>query len=152
MYALEMENDWIGLHCGSINICLVKPEFSDWQRIVFSGGRRVSHSCSYRLLDIPIFIRTSENCMQHSILTMVTHRQRLTATCIGGSKRGATDAPCRVQFLSFSCSFQEKISQIIVWRPHLGIGVIVWEILDQPLTCVVFIWQYTVTVQFSGKN
>ena len=43
----------------------------------------------------------------------------------GGSKRGALEArPLTVQFLSFSCSFWQKISQIIDWRTPLGVGAI----------------------------
>ena len=42
-------------------------------------------------------------------------------------------APLFVQFLSFSCSFQETFRQIIGWRSHFGVGTPVWEILDPPL-------------------
>ena len=49
---------------------------------------------------------------------------------IGGSKGGARDArppSLWVRILSFSCTFQEILDQILGWRPLL------WEILDPPL-------------------
>ena len=50
-----------------------------------------------------------------------------------------TCAPLWVQFLSFSCSFQEKFDQIIGWHPHLGVGIpSVWEILGPRLVLMTF--------------
>ena len=48
-----------------------------------------------------------------------------------------TRSPLWVQGLSFSCSLQEKIGQIIGWRPTLEVGAPAWEILDPPLEGIV---------------
>ena len=43
-------------------------------------------------------------------------------------------APFSVQFLSFSCSFQQN--QISGWHPISGVDTPLWQILDQPLKMV----------------
>ena len=59
--------------------------------------------------------------------------------------RGSSLGPI---FFQFFCSFWDKITKILDWRPKCGIGVPVWEIQNPSLPTN----DFPLRIQISGKG
>ena len=67
------------------------------------------------------------------VVSKICSAKRYFAIPVADPRGGTNYAPPLVQILSFSCSFQQKVSKIIGWRNLLGSLRPLFEILDPSL-------------------